>query len=336
MTRKAQGSFLREKSDGKAEDQSMAEYLKYRQAVTTEGTVAWVIERFIDKMTETRPLGRSHEYTLRRLQRAPVGSKVAVQMSKADVIAHCRLRAEAGVKPQTVMHDITYLAGALKYAGSDPDWQCDDVSDAAIAAAKPFLTKHNLICKSAPRERRPTTDERERLCAYFAERNKSPRTKVDMVRMTLWQVASGRRVGESCRLLWEDWNRDEHTILVRKMKDPRNRNKSKVVALPDEAQALLLAWSETRDPAEPQILPYKRETVIQNYVEAKKKLGISGLRLHDSRRETISRLAETGYTVPQIKLVSGHEGKSPVLERVYMKPDPATFKNGPMVARAAP
>lgn len=287
-------------------------------------TISSIIAIFIKEMESFRPLGLSHRLTLERIGRETLGTIEAKALKKQDVISYCRERSD--ICAATRNQYITYLANALRYYGSAYD---DDVSDQAIAAAKPFLVKHGLIGKSTPRERRPLPEELERLFELFVEQNQRAKNRIDMVIVALWQIASGRRIGETCKLLWGDWNKDDHTILVRKMKDPKNKNKQKVVALTQEAQRILIALEHARkapdDPAE-RIFPYNSHSVSARYTEAKKLLGIVNLRLHDSRRETISRLAEKGYTSNQIRLVSGHE-TNVVLDRTYNKANPALFKD---------
>lgn len=294
-------------------------------------TLSELIERYIKEMVPPlKALGKSHTYVLRALQRFPIGSKVAATLTKQDWKDHAMMR-RASVLPQSINQEITYAAGVLKYAGSEwPD--CEDVSAASIEAAKPSLAKHNLIGKSTPRKRRPTSEEIEKLLAHFAASNALGWTDVDMVRVVLWQLASSRRISESCSLRWEDWNREEHTILVRRMKDPRGP-KSKVVALPDEAQALLVKWHETRDVNEPRILPYRSQTCSARYTRAKAELKITNLRLHDCRRDCISRLIELyGFSPEEVMQVSGHETTA-ILVRNYLSQDPANFRHGPKALR---
>jgi integrase len=270
-----------------------------------KGSIGDLIERFVKEMDGgVRPLGYTHRYTLKRLQHAPIAKKLAADLTKSDVIDHCRERRKT-VCGATTMQDVASLVGVLKYAGAA--WNdCDKISDAIIKAAKPFLTKHNLIGKSTPRTRRPMADEKVALEAHFAAQNAHARTVVDMVKVSRWQHASSRRISESCALLWPDWRPEHQTILVRKMKDPKNRAKSKVVALPSDAQALLYEWAHEIDAKpelrtdEPRILPYNSHTCSARYTLAKKALGIVGLRLHDDRRDRGSRLIEEeGYSAEE-------------------------------------
>lgn len=313
--------------------------------VFDEGTVSWVIERYIRYMNgwgdakAHRELGQSHEYTLRRIQRSPIGKVIAKDLTKADVIAHMKMRQAEGIKPQTANQDYTYLAGALKYAGSEPTWGCDGVSARPLEDAKPYLNTNNLTSKSTPRERRPQPEEIKQIEALAAESNARAGTFIDMVKFARWQIASGRRLSESCRITWRDWDYATHTMLVHKMKDPKNRNKTKRVALTDEAQDMLLemAWTmnekpETWSNQERRIHPYNAKSVGAKYTTLKKRAGIPDLHLHDLRAECCTRLVEKGYTPAQAILVSGHETTA-IFERTYMRMNPENFRLGPISQR---
>jgi integrase len=306
------------------------------------GTVAFIIERYIAEMDGgIRPLGESNRITLRRIQRHWLGAKVAAALDKRDIIDYCRERRK-DVVPATINGDLTSLTSALKYAGSAWD-ECENVSDDAITDAKPFLKKHDLLGKSTPRTRRPTADEKLALETRFAAQNLHPRTTTDMVRVSKWQHASSRRIGESCALLWRDWMPDEQTILVRKMKDPKNRAKQKVVALPHDAQALLYAWAYELDAKpdlrndEPRILPFNSKTCSQRYTLAKKELQIENLHLHDDRRDRGSRLVEEdGYSAEEAIQFTGHETTA-IFQRTYMVLNPSLVATkGPVSRRDRP
>jgi integrase len=284
-----------------------------RSAAPKPGTVAALIERFIHEMDGgVRPLGTSHRITLRALQQMEIGKKLAAAITKHDIIEFCKWR-RLTVSAATAGGNVTALSCVLKYAGAA--WtDCDALSDKAIKKAKPFLRQHGLTGKSTPRTRRPSKEEKERLEAYFAAQNDHKRTITDMVKVSRWQHASSRRIGESCALLWRDWTPEKQTILVRKMKDPKNRNKQKVVALPWDAQDLLYEWVFEMDAKPelrtdvPRILPFNSKTCSQRYTLAKKALQIENLHLHDDRRDRVSRLVEEdGHTLEEAIQYSGHD-----------------------------
>lgn len=315
-------------------------------------SLAWVIERYIREMNgydgkpPVRELGDSHEYILRSLQLDPIGAKMAPKLSKLDVIEHCkRRRAEltpqgTPVKPQTVQQDVTYLRGVLKYAGSAWD-DCEDISDKAIKKALPFLTAHQLIAKGSPRDRRPLPAELAAIEVLAAESNTHKQSRIDMVKFSRWQVASGRRVSESCRIEWLEWDYETQTVVVHKMKDPKNRNKTKRVALTEEAQGMLLdlALEMDANPAtwtnqERRIWPYVAKSAGAKYTRLKKKAGIVDLHLHDSRAECYTSMREKGIPGAIAILVTGHETEA-LPERVYKRMKAESFKTLQHVREAA-
>ena len=308
-------------------------YAEFVAAKEKGTTIAALIFRFIAEMPSVRTLGLSHRLTLEKMARSWLGKIEGENLTKNNIQDYCKERTD--ICAATRGQYITYLAGVLKYAASA--WEdCAAISDKPIKDAKEFLKKHGYVGKSTPRDRRPTADEVERLLALFAEQNARSKNEIDMVLIARWQIASTRRIGETCALLWGDWDRENHTILVRKMKDPKNKNKQKVVALPIAAQEMLIELEPLRKAPDNQaerIFPYNSHSVSARYTEAKKLLGIVNLRLHDSRREAASRLIEAGYSAEEAIGFTGHE-TTQVFQRTYMRPKPERLKDGPAKLRA--
>lgn len=317
---------------------------------TTKLTVAHIISRYIAEMGRqkggipgVRPLGESHYCNLQRIAREPFGQLVAAEVTKADVIAFAR-ELRQRVKPSTVNAYVGFVGGVFDYAGAA--WKdCDSLSKAPMTAARAFLMKNDIIGKSVPRDRRPTDEEFAAIQAAAEVRNTKQKTRIDLAKLERWQKASSRRLSESCRMKWCDWNREDHTLTVYGMKDPRRKGKVKVVALPDDAQEMLVEIEPKRlrpeDPNEPvfgwvdkdgTVRPYNPHSASQASRDVKKKLGIVGLRLHDSRRDCGSRLVEKGYTSAEAIGFTGHE-TTQVFERTYMRPDVALLKDGPASKR---
>lgn len=284
------------------------------------GSVAWVLERYYREFKER--IGLSQMYTIRRMQKSPhIGPRVALKLVKSNIFDHAKMRLEQDVKPQTINQDMTYLRVALKYAGSA--WEdCEGISDAAIVAALPFMKSQGMISKSTPRDRLPEEQEIALLRAFFRKQAQHANTKQPMELLMDWQIASGRRIGETCKLLWEDWDRENQTILVRKMKANKN---PRSVALTNEAQAMLVALYEKRDPAEPRIFPHNDKSVGASFTRAKNELGIKDLRLHDCRAKCYTSMREKGITAAAAILVTGHKGEA-LPERVYKRMKASDFK----------
>jgi integrase len=198
-------------------------------------TVAWVLERYYTEFKER--IGTSQMYTIRRLQKSPhLGPKVALKLTKANIFDHVKMRLAAGVKPQTVNQDMTYLRVALKYAGSAWD-DCEGIADGAISTALPYMKTKGMVSKSVPRDRLPLDEEIALLRAFFRKQAQHKNTKQPMELLMDWQIASGRRIGETCKLLWEDWE-------PREADHPRSQDEGEQEAedgcADNEAQAMLV------------------------------------------------------------------------------------------------
>ena len=285
-----------------------------------------LIDRFIDEMNGTttkaavKPLGVSHLYCLRLLQRTPIAEKEASGLKKHDIIEHVKDRRAAGVCAATAMHDITFLRGVLQYAPSA--WEdCDEVSAASIVAALPMLTKHGLIGKSTPRKRRPTDDEIHRLVEFLGQQDQ--RAKIKVVPCLMFALSSTRRRGEICRMQWGDIDWEKRSYMIRDMKHPtKKKGNHKTFPLFDELAQIIKAQPRlTNEPTE-RVFPYNAQSLGARYTLAKKSLGIEDLRFHDNRREAISRYLQQGLKPHEVRLISGHEN-TVILERVYDASDPA-------------
>ena len=307
-------------------------------------TLAELIERYISEMESVRQVGASQQFVMRAISRRWIGARPAIALTHNDAIAYARGRRQERVingtrlvGPVTVMQELSHISVVLKYAGAAwPD--CEGVTAAPILTAKPFLLKQGLIGTSIPRDRRPSAEEIATLERLAAARNKNWRTKIDFVKLCRWQIESSRRVSETTRLEWRFWREAEQTMLVTKIKDPRTRDKNKVAALTDGAQLTLyeLAWEINaagpdawNDPT-PFIFhwrgqPWNPKSASQGYADLKRKAGIAGLRLHDSRAECSSRLIEEGRLPTEAILVTLHENTQ-TFERRYMRLRPENFK----------
>lgn len=291
-------------------------------------TVAQIIDRYSVDMNGTheqiglKPLGSSHMYSLNKIKRSFLGQKDAAKLTKHDIKDYCIERRKT-VCPATVNQDICYLGGVLKYAPAA--WEdCEDVSAAAIEAARPLLVKYGLIGKSAPRKRVPTGDEEARLLALLAEEDKTSCMKVAEV--MAFALVSTRRLSEICRITHGDidWDHKDAAgnpapmYMVRDLKHPTKKiGNHKWFPLLDPLPEIIRRQPRMA-PSNPdeRVFPFNHKSVGQRYTRAKKKLGIVNLRFHDNRREAITRWLKVGLSPHQVKLISGHE-TTHILERVY-------------------
>lgn len=296
-----------------------------------EGTIAWLIQRVMDDVaanpTTIRQFGTSALFTLKRLQREPIGNVLAAELGKKGgkhhIIEHCKQRRKGsetrqGVSAATTKGDMTALRGVVTHAMSTfPD--CEDLSLDAFAKAKPFLVKNNLIGKSTPRNRRPTDEEIEALLTDLAESDAHPNTKIKMVPIVLFALASARRRGEIVRIKHGDVDYEKNIYWVRDVKHPtKKKGNDKCFTLWPELKVIIQAQPRiSPNNHDELIFPVNGESLGKRYIDAKKRCGIVNLRFHDNRREAVSRWLlklKSGDKVR--KLVSGHDTEK-VFNSVY-------------------
>lgn len=299
---------------------------QFRAMQQGKPTVGALIERYIGEMNglngqpAVRVIGESQMYAMRAMQRRPIAAVVAEELTKHHIIADAKER-RLQVCPATVMHDTSNLSVVLQYAGAA--WpECDDLTDAAVQAAKPFLTKHGLIGKSTPRKRRPTEAELDALLAYFetpAKRGKA--REIRMPDIIAFALVSTRRLGEICRITYGDIDWQKRVYVVRDLKHPtKKRGNDKAFALwPELAQIIERQPRASDSPAE-RVFPFNPKSCSAAYTLAKKRLGIEGLRFHDNRREAVT-LWLSKLPPHKVRQISGHE-TTVILERVYSAPKP--------------
>jgi hypothetical protein len=131
-----------------------------------EGTMAWLIDMYVEDARPLNPIVGSRIYTMRAIQKTELGAKMAATIKPSDFIDYARKRLGEGVTPQTVQHDLTCLRGPLKDAALA--WNMPEIStDALDKALKGYLRQRGLVGKGRPRDIRPTENDLARLIAYF-------------------------------------------------------------------------------------------------------------------------------------------------------------------------
>ena len=275
-------------------------------------------------------MGASHVYSLRLIQRSPLGAKLPEEVKAVDFLDHCKRRRSAGVKPQTVNQDMTYVSGMLKYALEIWEQPGAEQAYAAYRKAKPQLVREQLVGKSQPRDRRPTPEELNALLAHFAlAPKKNRRDIIPMVPVVKFSYLAGRRISETCRILWADLDHEKRTCLVRDLKNAKGKGFHDTFPLLGEAWDIVMAQPRTSD----RIFAYNAKSCGAKYTRAKNALGIKNLRLHDNRRHCFSHLFEQGYSVPEVQKVSLHRNPT-ILLKNYTALKPEDLHLGPASKRA--
>ena len=288
-------------------------------------TIAGLIELYEEKVGKIKTWERSKQQVLNAWKNREEGKASVFDVNSAWLIDYCIKRSsEDKAGPATINADIAILRSVFSVA---KDVLGVPVSVMPFVDARPTLNKLKLVSKSNERDRRPQYDEISKIVelGYLARKSKrgKGRRYAPIDKVIVFQMFSARRISETCRLLWEDVNEKDQTVLVRDMKDPGRKQGNDVrVLVPDEAWAVLQSMPKV----EPRIFPYDSRSLEAAYQTRRMESGFyerdsdNNLRLHDLRHEALSWLAEKNglagenWDIPRLQLVSGHKNWN-VLQR---------------------
>ena len=182
-----------------------------------------------------------------------------------------------------------------------------------IDEAVPLLRKHGLIVHSKARSRRPNEKELYDIKEALEKRQGKRQSTIPLVDIFEFSIFSCMRVGEVCRILWENIDYNKKTVVVPNRKNPRHKQgNNQTILLLGPAWDIVIKQPKTDD----KIFPHNPRSVSVAFQHCRNKLGIQDLRYHDLRREGASRLFELWYKIEEVASVTGHRDLS-TLWKIY-------------------
>ena len=285
-------------------------------------TVGDLIRRYVAAREAIEPLGRSKGQHLNLLLSFDIASIPALTLTTQRVIEHVQGRRESGVGGATVANDLIWLRVVFRYARSAFGVPVDPhVLDDATEVCR----SERMIARPNRRKRRPTDAELTRITERFRGLwSRSRRNPGPPMHLIMWAaIYSCRRLDELFKMRMEDFDRDNRTWLIRDLKHPDgSAGNDKAMLVTDRFLAVVDAILALpgRAEKEPRLLPYNARTVGTYWQRNMKVLGIEDLHYHDLRRDGASRLAEDGWTIPEIQRVSLHDSWGSLQIYVNMQP----------------
>ena len=276
-------------------------------------SIANLLDQFIDDRNLWDNTGRTKQYVIKMLRDCDIAKIQSDQLKTSDLIEHCKSRKATGTKPQTIYHDIAYLRSVMKK--SLPVFNVKS-SPEVFEEAVPILIDMKLVGKSNKRTRRPTENEIEKLKEGLLKRQEfrpNSKKRIPFVDILDFSILTCMRIGEVCKLRWDDLNEEHKTILVRDRKDPRKKEGNHMIA-PLLGGAFNIAMKQPK--SNELIFPYNSRSVTAGFQRVRNTLEINDLRYHDLRREGASRLFEKGYSIEEVAQVTGHRNLN-ILWQVY-------------------
>lgn len=267
----------------------------------------------------TKPLGKSKRQALNMLKRFPIAKKDWRNLTTADFIefgeelfkgaqpepididtASTEDFIDKPRKPQTVANILSHMGPLLQHGGSILGKK---LPHEAFCEARETLKFLGIVSRSGKRERRPSLEELDKLMTFFFERHRADRRCIPMHLIILFQILGCRRLSETTRMQWCDYERENGQLLIRDMKHPSKKIGNDVFVKVLDEQALIL---EAMPRQSDRIFPYSTDAISRNFTNGCKACDIKDLHLHDLRHEGVSRLFEMGLSIAEVKTVSAH------------------------------
>ncbi len=283
--------------------------------------------------------GRTKALILKMLTRE-LGHLRLAELTPKSFIDFATRRQREGAGPATLLMDLSTLGTVLKHAGPLLDAiPAAEAARAALGHARGALRHAGRVAPSNERDRRLTGAEMDELMAYWLEH---PPVKLPMMDLVLFAIASCMRLGEITRITWADYDAKARTVVIRDRKHPtEKKGNDQVVPLLTHTRMWGLPLDPCRiierqpRPTDPQrrvrtsdlrIFPYNSHSVTTAFWNACQDKLIIDLNFHDLRHEGISRMFESGYSIEQVAVVSGHKSWDNL--RRYTQIDPLSLHRG--------
>jgi len=261
---------------------------------TTDTTMADVIS---DRLKRGRKLGKSALQNIEYIRDHEFGKTKVSLLTQQQLYDFAENLLDGDRTPQTVAGYMTHLAATLKWAHRRGTLLPIEV----VSLAMETLWEDEVLARSEERKRRPQMAELNAILTALANNR---RQKLPVAVLVVFAIYSGRRLGEICRLRWEDLQDDKGQILVRDMKHPRKKKGNNVwCKLPPEAMEIIRAMPRTSE----YIFPFSDRSIGTAYRRHRDKVGVVDLRFHDFRHEAISRQFEMGMSASFVAKISGHK-----------------------------
>ena len=273
-------------------------------------TLSHAIERYTRE--SIKEIGRTKAQVLRSILEYDIATMDCSEIQSHDIVSFAK---EIGTNRSaaTVKNYLSHL-GAV-FAIARPAWGME-LDQQAMKDAFTVCNRLGIIGKARSRNRRPTLDELDALLTHFEDIHKHRPKSIPMHRIIAFALFSSRRQEEITRLTWDGLDIEHSRVLITDMKHPGDKAGNDVWCdLPPPALKVALSMPRSED----RIFPCRSDTISAAFTRACKILGITDLRFHDLRHEGVTRLFETGLSIPQVAAVSGHRSWSSLQRYTHIK-----------------
>jgi len=242
-----------------------------------------IVTRYIDAVSVGKKGYASEKSRLNALARRDIGKKKMSLITAADFVKYRDMRLKQ-VKPDTVIRELNLISSIYNHARREWNMHIDNPASSECVKRPPT---------GKGRTRRLNDGEYQLLIdSLTAARNKK------VLPFFLLAIETACRRSEMLSLRWVDIDLNNQ---VADLRDSKN-NQARSVPLSLTAIEILKAIDSSGD----MVFDLTPDAIKGVWKRACKRVGITGLRVHDLRHEATSRLFEKGLDSMIVAQVTGH------------------------------
>ena len=248
-------------------------------------SLAEVLERYRREVTPTKRGAFDENLRLLAIAQRPF-ARTKMSALTSSLLAAYRDERLKTVSGATVNREFSVLSHAIDTARRE--WDVYMPTNPCTLVRRPP--------QGRPRDRRLQGDEEQRLLAAC----RSARNKW-LAHFVALAIETGMRRGELLGLIWDNVDLERRTAFLPITKNGDSRG------VPLSSRAVAVFRAIPQSPNGRVFGPLTPLALRLSFNRARRRAGITGLRLHDLRHEATSRFFEKGLNVMEVASVTGHK-----------------------------
>ena len=256
-----------------------------------------MMERYEDeKASKLKAYKVSGKYHIKRLKEA-FGDFTYQELATQHVVDYGLERLKT-IEGESFPREMSALSDMLEHA--QDLWGFPEKANPVRHAVK-VLRRRGMIEKGTERDRRPTDAEMDAL--YNELKVKNP----EALAVIQFGTETGMRRGEICKLRWKDFDTEKGVLNVKE--ENTKTGEGRVVPLTLRATLILAAVKKPQGSNKDSLIfGYPDSNAVgKAFKRACERCKIEGLRFHDLRHEAISQWVESGLSIAEVRVLSGHK-----------------------------
>jgi len=254
-------------------------------------TLKIVIQRYVREKIKNKADKKRERSKYNVILRNDICNKTLTDLRTSDFAKFRDQRLELGITNSTINRELSAMRVAIQT--SIDEWDCWLPENPVKSSIK--------LTENPARERRLKAGEYEKLMVACKRNSKFSSPSIYWCPAINWAIETAMRLSEQLSLRWENLDLIKRTAFLPAAITKTKR--SRTVALTDKALEVLKEIPRHISGA---VFPMSLNYHNRGWRALCKRADIVGLRWHDLRRESISRMFERGLSITEVQSLSGH------------------------------